>query len=123
MMKRGEKVLDKLSLGIAAPIREAARTCQLFPPTAWPLQTYMAIGRNDLATSANETVEQFNGDGFKSRKNFLVSGVTLSRFLLEYDVDIGYHTSLVNRVLADLGKLLVISFQLQRQLGVERRML
>ena len=88
MMKRGEKVLDKLSLGIAAPIREAARTCQLFPPTAWPLQTYMAIGRNDLATSANETVEQFNEDGFKSRKNFLVSGVTLSQFLLEYDVDI-----------------------------------
>jgi len=83
MMKRGYKVLDKLPLGIAAPIREAARTCQLHPPTAWPFQTYMAIGRNDLASSADETVEQFNRDGIKSRKDFLVSVVSL---ILFYDM-------------------------------------
>jgi len=82
IMKRGEKLLDKLLLGIAAPIREAARTCQLSPPTAWPFKTYMAIGRNDLASSANETVEQFNRDGFKPRKDFLVSVVCLSSYLI-----------------------------------------
>lgn len=83
MMKRGNKALDKLPLGIAAPIREAARTCQLYPPTAWPFQTYMAVGRNDLASSADETVEQFNRDGIKSRKDFLVSVVPL---ILFYDM-------------------------------------
>lgn len=73
MSRRGDKLLASLPLGIAAPIREAARTCQLAPPPAWPLQAYMAIGRNDLAASADETVEQFNRDGFKSRKDFFVS--------------------------------------------------
>lgn len=119
-MKRGEKVLDKLPLGIAAPIREAARTCQLHPPTAWPFQTYMAIGRNDLASSANETVEQFNRDGFKSRKDFLVGVTSLILFKFFF---LDMIVNIFGRILANVGKLSVISFQLQEQPKVARQML
>lgn len=71
--KQGAKFLDSLPLGIAAPLREAARTCQLAPPSSWPLHAYMAIGRNDMAASASEAVEQVGRDGSKS-KDLFVSG-------------------------------------------------
>jgi anaphase-promoting complex subunit 1 len=96
MLRREDKLLDSLPLGIAAPIREAARTCQLAPPPAWPVQAYMAIGRNDLAASADETVEQFNRDGFKSKKDFFVS-LTLSIWTYCCDVHfLPVYSALVN---------------------------
>jgi anaphase-promoting complex subunit 1 len=65
-----------LPLGIAAPLREAARTCQLAPPGNWPLEAYRLIGRNDLATSALKNPDTFISDGYKTRKEFIVSVAT-----------------------------------------------
>uniref|UniRef100_A0A8H8CEQ4 Anaphase-promoting complex subunit 1 n=1 Tax=Psilocybe cubensis TaxID=181762 RepID=A0A8H8CEQ4_PSICU len=67
----GQDVSVALPLGIAAPLREAARTCQLAPPSNWPLEAYRAIGRNDLAASAYQNPEVFITDGYKPRKEFV----------------------------------------------------
>jgi hypothetical protein len=44
--------LDDLPFGIALPIREALRICQMNPPSAWPLAAYELLGRKDLAKMA-----------------------------------------------------------------------
>jgi len=46
--------LSRLPLGILSPIREAARTCQLAPPSDWPLEAYRVVGRNDVVASASQ---------------------------------------------------------------------
>jgi anaphase-promoting complex subunit 1 len=76
--KRAENAIFKmithlLPLGISAPLREAARTCQLVPPGNWPLDAYRAIGRNDLAASATQNPDMFYSDGYRSRRDFIVS--------------------------------------------------
>ncbi|KAF5353340.1 hypothetical protein D9756_008086 [Leucocoprinus leucothites] len=126
MARRGEKLLDLLPLGIAAPIREAARTCQLAPPPAWPLQAYMAIGRNDLAASADETVEQFNRDGFKSRNDFFSSGQprqTINHFVSAAKAAGGGETDVVTGVELDLEAFTSIRFGQDRRLEEVTRML
>ncbi|KAI6161564.1 hypothetical protein EDD17DRAFT_1697683 [Pisolithus thermaeus] len=49
--KKGLLFLDSLPLGIAAPLREAIRTCQLSPPGNWRSEHYELVGRRDLAFS------------------------------------------------------------------------
>ncbi|KAF8954432.1 hypothetical protein BDZ97DRAFT_1928284 [Flammula alnicola] len=71
--QNGERdVSSELPLGVAAPLREAARTCQLAPPGNWPLEAYRVIGRNDLAASATQNPDTFISDGYKSRKESIV---------------------------------------------------
>lgn len=67
--------LNRLPLGIAAPIREASRACQLAPPSDWPPETYKAIGRNDLAASASNAPEMRSSDGYRAMKDYIVSQV------------------------------------------------
>ncbi|KAF9476890.1 hypothetical protein BDN70DRAFT_838543, partial [Pholiota conissans] len=67
----GGDIWSELPLGIAAPLREAARTCQLAPPGNWPLEAYSLIGRNDLAVSALKNPDTFINEGYKSRKEFI----------------------------------------------------
>ncbi|KAF5376038.1 hypothetical protein D9615_007761 [Tricholomella constricta] len=67
----GPEFLNRLPIGIAAPLREAARTCQLAPPGDWPLAAYRAIGRNDLAASADEAPDLLFSDGYKPVKEFI----------------------------------------------------
>lgn len=69
----GAAAWTELPLGIAAPLREAARTCQLAPPGNWPLDAYRLIGRNDLATSATVNPDAFISKGYKSKKEYIVS--------------------------------------------------
>ena len=69
---RGRDILMDLPLGIAAPLLEAARTCQLAPPGNWPFEAYKAIGRNDLATSAIQNQDFLATGGYKTRKEFIV---------------------------------------------------
>lgn len=71
--------LDRLPLGIAAPLREAARTCQLAPPSDWPLAAYRAIGRDDVATSAYHTPDMLFKDGYRPVKEFTVSLFTYAQ--------------------------------------------
>jgi anaphase-promoting complex subunit 1 len=68
----GGGFIDNLSLGVAAPLREAARTCQLSPPTEWPAMAYRVIGRNDLAAGASHTLDILFNDGYKPVKNYIV---------------------------------------------------
>ena len=84
----GAAAWTELPLGIAAPLREAARTCQLAPPGNWPLDAYRLIGRNDLATSATVNPDAFISKGYKPRKEYIVSipisyrQISFSKFLL-----------------------------------------
>lgn len=64
-----------LPVGIAAPIREAARTCQLSPGGDWPTSAYQFIGRNDLAEGLSPTSNLINSHGYRSVKNYIVSAV------------------------------------------------
>lgn len=65
-------VMRYLPLGIAAPLREAARTCQLSPAGDWPVVAYELIGRNDLAEGLNPIASEFTGHGYRSVKEFIV---------------------------------------------------
>ncbi|EAU87599.1 anaphase promoting complex subunit 1 [Coprinopsis cinerea okayama7 len=67
----GVDKIDMLPLGIAAPLREALRTCQMAPPAHWPLPSYSQIGRNDLAASASEDPEETFNEGYKPAKEFM----------------------------------------------------
>ncbi|KAG6908477.1 hypothetical protein DXG01_004480 [Tephrocybe rancida] len=69
--KLGPEFLSCLPIGIAAPLREAARTCQLAPPGDWPLAAYRAIGRNDLAASADDAPDLLFSDGYQPVKEFI----------------------------------------------------
>ncbi|KAF9038341.1 hypothetical protein BDZ89DRAFT_1010783 [Hymenopellis radicata] len=65
------KMLDTMSLGVAAPLREAIRTCQLAPPLDWPPDMYCAIGREDVAASASQKTDILVKDGFLGTKDFM----------------------------------------------------
>jgi len=69
----GSEFMNHLPIGLAAPLREAARTCQLAPPGDWPLTAYHAIGRNDLAASASDAPDLLFSDGYRPVKDFIVS--------------------------------------------------
>ncbi|KAF8885664.1 hypothetical protein BD779DRAFT_1533052 [Infundibulicybe gibba] len=65
--------LNRLPLGVAAPLREAARTCQLAPPGDWPLAAYRAICRDDLAASASDSQSMLFRAGYRSLKEYTSS--------------------------------------------------
>ncbi|KDQ54480.1 hypothetical protein JAAARDRAFT_209213 [Jaapia argillacea MUCL 33604] len=65
----GKEFLRNLPLGIAAPLKEAARTCQLSPPGDWPVAAYQVIGRNDLADGASAASDVLSNDGYKPSKS------------------------------------------------------
>lgn len=44
--------LDDVPYGVAIPIRECLRACQMSPPSEWPLAAYELVGRQDLAEMA-----------------------------------------------------------------------
>lgn len=66
--------LNRLPLGVAAPLREALRTCQLNPPPDWPVEAYRAISREDVAASASPMSDALlTKDGYLPVKAFTVS--------------------------------------------------
>jgi anaphase-promoting complex subunit 1 len=69
----GPTFLNVIPLGLAAPLREAARTCQLAPGQDWPAAAYEFIGRNDLAEGASANPGLLNTNGYQATKGFLVS--------------------------------------------------
>lgn len=64
-----------LPLGIAAPLREAARTCQLLPSGDWSVIAYELIGRNDLAEGVNSTINTVTTQGYRPVKEFVVCAI------------------------------------------------
>ena len=69
----GLAFFNLLPLGLAAPLREAARSCQLAPGQDWPAAAYEFIGRNDLAEGANPNPNDLNATGYRPVKEYLVS--------------------------------------------------
>ena len=67
-----EAFLNKLAIGIAAPLREAIRSMQLVPPSDWPLDAYKVIGREDVAASASLLPDPMFKDGYLSIKDYIV---------------------------------------------------
>ncbi|KAI0270748.1 hypothetical protein BC834DRAFT_967470 [Gloeopeniophorella convolvens] len=67
----GESFLNALPIGLAAPLREAARTCQLAPGQDWPTAAYEFIGRNDLAEGAHTHPAGPSSSGYQPVKGFL----------------------------------------------------
>ncbi|KAG2152809.1 hypothetical protein DEU56DRAFT_977198 [Suillus clintonianus] len=61
--EKGSAFLNSLPLGIAAPLREAVRTCQLAPPSHWRKEHYDLIGRRDLAFSVAGTQPELSQKG------------------------------------------------------------
>lgn len=71
--KKGTAFLNSLPLGIAAPLREAIRTCQLSPPSHWRTEHYDLIGRHDLAFSIAGTQSEILQRGiFQSAETYMV---------------------------------------------------
>ncbi|KAI0674923.1 hypothetical protein C8Q78DRAFT_965335 [Trametes maxima] len=66
--------LERLPLGVAAPVREALRTCQLSPGGDWTVSAYHLIGRNDLAEGFTDRPAVAVNSGYRSVREFLVSG-------------------------------------------------
>lgn len=71
----GQGFLNVLPIGLAAPLREAARICQLTPGQDWPAAAYEFVGRNDLAEGANVNPGVLNANGYHAVKEFLVSNL------------------------------------------------
>lgn len=72
--ERYDVVMDRLSLGPAAPLREALRTCQLSPAGDWPVSAYQLVGRNDLAEGLSSSEPLFSS-GYRSVKDYIVSAL------------------------------------------------
>ncbi|KAH9056800.1 hypothetical protein EDB87DRAFT_1579082 [Lactarius vividus] len=67
----GLAFFNLLPLGLAAPLREAARSCQLAPGQDWPAAAYEFVGRNDLAEGAGANLSNLNATGYRPVKEFL----------------------------------------------------
>lgn len=65
-------LLDLLPLSVAAPLREAARTCQMAPPPNWTINAYELIGRNELSEINRLNGEILFNDGYHSVKEHIV---------------------------------------------------
>ncbi|KZT44107.1 hypothetical protein SISSUDRAFT_1085652 [Sistotremastrum suecicum HHB10207 ss-3] len=65
--------VDDLPVGIASPIREAMRTCQMNPPGHWPLPAYHLLDRPDLARMSSNGNESMNvaRKGFPTRRRLV----------------------------------------------------
>lgn len=78
-------VLRRVPFGVAAPLREALRTCQFYPPKDWSTEAYILIDRKDLAQMKAGGPPRFGfgfGDAY-SQMNHLVFHLSLSIFRKE----------------------------------------
>ncbi|KAI0958209.1 hypothetical protein AcV7_004089 [Taiwanofungus camphoratus] len=115
-----------LPVGIAAPIREAARTCQLSPGGDWPTSAYQFIGRNDLAEGLSPTSNLINSHGYRSVKNYILPPVprkTMHQQINEVCKMIVGEMSPVSGVELDLEDFTQIRFGQDRRLEEVARML
>lgn len=60
--------VEELAVGVASPIREALRACQLCPPGDWPTEAYILVGRSDLARMSEIRPVVFQADSSPSER-------------------------------------------------------
>jgi hypothetical protein len=51
-----ESALTELPVGISLPIRVALYNCRLLPPSAWSIDAYRLIGRDDLVAQSSSII-------------------------------------------------------------------
>ncbi|KZP30121.1 hypothetical protein FIBSPDRAFT_777805 [Athelia psychrophila] len=122
----GSDFLDGLPLGIAAPIREAARTCQLSPPSQWPEEAYKLIGRDDLAAGVrHHTPDVLFNDGYKPMKDYINSSTrkSIGSLIAEASAASAGEVESVSGVELDLEGFTEIRFGQDRRLEEVARML
>ena len=68
----GKDLLNLLPLSIGIPLREAARTCQLGPPSEWPAVAYEFMGRNGLTESGRTNGDFMLNGGYCNVKDHSV---------------------------------------------------
>ncbi|KAJ7802231.1 hypothetical protein B0H14DRAFT_1667535 [Mycena olivaceomarginata] len=125
-LRIGPEFLNRLPLGVLSPIREAARTCQLAPPSDWPLEAYRVVGRNDVAASASQAPELLFGDGYRSVKDFIDPSrprSTIGAIAAEAKVAGSGEVQTVSGVELDLDDFTDIRFGQDRRLEDVARML
>ncbi|KAJ7631908.1 hypothetical protein DFH06DRAFT_1479779 [Mycena polygramma] len=125
-LRIGPEFLNRLPLGVLSPIREAARTCQLAPPSDWPLEAYRVVGRNDVAASASQAPDLLFGDGYKSVKEFIDpshSRLTIGEIAADAKVAGSGEVQAVSGVELDLDDFTDIRFGQDRRLEEVARML
>ncbi|KAI0633465.1 hypothetical protein C8Q77DRAFT_789189 [Trametes polyzona] len=71
---------QRLPFGVSSPIREALRTCQLSPGGDWSMTAYQLVGRNDLAEGFTDKPAIAVNNGYRSVREFLVSGACAMQF-------------------------------------------
>ncbi|OCB86061.1 hypothetical protein A7U60_g6959 [Sanghuangporus baumii] len=81
----GFDYLNLLPLAFSAPLREAARTCQLGPPPDWPIHAYEFVGRTDLTESGKINGDLMFNDGYRSMKDHLKKGVPRKSYRLLFE--------------------------------------
>lgn len=101
----GPTFLNAIPLGLAAPLREAARTCQLAPGQDWPAAAYEFIGRNDLAEGARANPGLANTNGYRATKEFLVSKVSWDSANLHLNIFTGQPPTTEHTVASSSGSL------------------
>lgn len=88
LMERGITLADIhcLPISVASPLLEALRTAQNSPPSDWPPDAYLLVGRNDLAKMALGDIEESLsfGEYFVPKSANLVSSRLL--FLVVFQV-------------------------------------
>ncbi|KAI0358750.1 hypothetical protein OH77DRAFT_1518715 [Trametes cingulata] len=111
--------LQRLPLGVAAPLREALRTCQLSPGGDWTVSAYQLIGRNDLAEGFTDKPAVAVNNGYRSVREFLHS--TAGRKTCQRLVEDVYRA-----VSADHSKVTGVEFDLddftRMRFGQDRRL-
>ncbi|KAH9830809.1 uncharacterized protein C8Q71DRAFT_716467 [Rhodofomes roseus] len=115
-----------MALGIAAPLREACRTCQLSPSGEWSIPAYSLIGREDLAEVMNASTEPPYTRGYRPIKEFITPSVprrTIREHVVRTVRSITGEFAVVTGVEMDLFDFTQIRFGQDKRLEEVARML
>lgn len=122
----GLDVIQLLPLGVAAPLREACRTCQLAPSGDWPIFAYNLIGRNDLAEVMSHSAGIVHSRGYRPARDFVYPSVirkSIHQHIVDTQKAITGELSVVSGVELDLDDFTQIRFGQDKRLEEVGRML
>ncbi|EGN94861.1 hypothetical protein SERLA73DRAFT_114320 [Serpula lacrymans var. lacrymans S7.3] len=126
LARRASLFLDNLPLGVAAPLREAIRTCQLSPAMHWTSAHYELIGRRDLAFSVSPNAPDTSHNRmFPSPETYMSmrSKKTISELIAQAKTASAGEVDTVSGVELELEDFTDIRFGQDRRLQEAARML
>ncbi|EMD33332.1 hypothetical protein CERSUDRAFT_142277 [Gelatoporia subvermispora B] len=122
----GPDYLRSLPLGIAAPLREATRTCQMSPAGDWPMVAYQMIGRHDLAEVLGSDNNVYSTYGYRSVKEYINPSKprkSIHEHIKEACINLSGYVGTVSGVEIDLEDFTRIRFGQDKRLEEVARML